>query len=121
MRLVQQSVRKLVTPASGNRVAWDSTLPGFGVRVTTGGAVSFVLSYRIYGRKRRYTVGGHPAWMFWSSATPAKTPAFSVGGEVGTLSVLRIHLVQDEELIAHARGGVSTCVGELMSGSLIMA
>jgi hypothetical protein len=33
--------------------------------------VSFVLSYRIYGRKRLYIIGGHPAW----TATAARAKA----------------------------------------------
>lgn len=41
---------------------WDEDLKGFGLKVTAGGAVSYVVQYRMGGREaktRRYTIGGH--------------------------------------------------------------
>ncbi len=38
-------------------VRWDSAVPGFGVRIYPTGQKSFVLSYRIQGRKRLLTIG----------------------------------------------------------------
>jgi integrase len=41
---------------------WDQDLKGFGLRITSGGAVSYVVQYRMGGREaktRRYTIGGH--------------------------------------------------------------
>ena len=54
------TVKKLTPPEHGNRVVWDNEIPGFGVRITSAGVKSFVLSYRIHGRKRRYTIGRYP-------------------------------------------------------------
>ena len=39
-------IRKLPTPATGNKIYYDSDVAGFGLRVTAGGARSFVLNFR---------------------------------------------------------------------------
>lgn len=44
-------------PSGAFSYLWDSTLPGFGVRVTAGGIKSFILRYRINGRQRIKTLG----------------------------------------------------------------
>ena len=59
-RIVEKSIKKMDAPEHGNRIEWDSEIPGFGVRVTAAGAMSFILDYRIAGRQRRYTIGRHP-------------------------------------------------------------
>ena len=59
-RIVEKSVKKMAAPEQGNRITWDSEIPGFGVRVTAAGVTSFILDYRIFGRQRRYTIGRHP-------------------------------------------------------------
>ncbi len=46
----------------GNRdVRWDDGIPGFGVRVYPNGKKSFVLSYRVNGRKRLMVLGAFGA------------------------------------------------------------
>jgi integrase len=48
-------------PSSGNLIEWDKEIKGFGVRITAGEAVAFVLSYRNKeGKKHRYTIGRYP-------------------------------------------------------------
>ena len=71
--LTDSIVRKLTSPAKGNKVYYDDTLAGFGCRVTAAGARSFVLNYRVKGsgRERRTTVGGFPSW----STTAARAKA----------------------------------------------
>src|ERR1019366_680248 len=59
-RIVEKSIKKMDSPEQGNRIEWDSEIPGFGVRVTAGGVTSFILDYRIFGRQRRYTIGRYP-------------------------------------------------------------
>jgi integrase len=63
-RLTDAMIKKLKPPANGNQITYDGDPPGFGIRVTAGGARSFVLSYRVRGtgRDRRYTIGAFPNW-----------------------------------------------------------
>jgi integrase len=55
-------VRDLPPPPAGNRITYDSDIPGFGCRTTAASAKSFVLNYRVAGRERRITIGSWPAW-----------------------------------------------------------
>jgi integrase len=77
-RIVQRTIEKLPVPETGNQINWDSEIPGFGVRVTAAGAVSFVLDYRIYGRHRRVTIGRHPEL----TATAARERARKLKGRI---------------------------------------
>ena len=58
-RITSPLIKKLTPPSAGNRITYDEDIPGFGVRVTAAGAVSFVLNYRHEGRERRITIGPH--------------------------------------------------------------
>ena len=40
-------------------VRWDSELPGFGIRLYSGGKKSFVLSYRVMGQKKLMVIGSY--------------------------------------------------------------
>lgn len=58
--LTDLAIRK-AAPASGRRIElWDNRVPGFGLRIAAGGAKTFVVMYRIRGRKRRLTLGRYP-------------------------------------------------------------
>jgi integrase len=59
-KITLKVIGKLQAPKKGNRIHYDKEIPGFGVRITSAGVVSFVLNYRINGRERRYTIGRHP-------------------------------------------------------------
>jgi integrase len=61
-RIIESTIKKLSPPEQGSCIEWDSEIPGFGVRITAAGVVSFVLSYRIFGRQRNYTIGRWPEW-----------------------------------------------------------
>lgn len=77
-RIVEKMIAKLERPAAGNQIHYDSEIPGFGVRITANGAISFVLNYRIHGRERRYTIGKHPEL----TATAARDRALRLRGLV---------------------------------------
>jgi integrase len=63
MRLTDAIVRKFPAPLKGNKIHWDSDVPGLGIRVTAADARAFVLNYRTRaGRARRYTIGAFPDW-----------------------------------------------------------
>jgi integrase len=70
--LTDAVVRDLRVPQQGVEVTYDAPDPnnkrgwasGFGVRVSSGGARSFVLNYRVKAtqRERRITIGSWPTW-----------------------------------------------------------
>src|SRR5665647_292610 len=70
-RLTDKIVRALPLPPSGATIRYDMEVPGFGARVTTRGAISFVLNYMSAGKERRMTIGGFPTW----STTAAREEA----------------------------------------------
>jgi hypothetical protein len=59
-KLTKSAVEALATGGK-ELVAWDTELPGFGVRVKPGGAKSYVVQYRDRrtGESRRKTIGQH--------------------------------------------------------------
>lgn len=61
-KLSDQLARDTKPPKSGNQIVYDNRLAGFGLRVTAGGARSFILNYRFKGRERRITLGQYPSW-----------------------------------------------------------
>jgi hypothetical protein len=61
-KLSDASARKALPPTRGQLFLWDAEIKGFALRVTCGGAKSFVLDYRVDGRQRRITLGNYPDW-----------------------------------------------------------
>ncbi|HXQ13844.1 MAG TPA: tyrosine-type recombinase/integrase [Caulobacteraceae bacterium] len=62
-QITKDTIEDLARPEKGNRIEYDSEVPGFGVRITAAGAVSFIVNYRTRsGLERRYTIGSYPAW-----------------------------------------------------------
>jgi integrase len=62
MKLTARTVETFKPPATGRVELWDSSLPGFGIRITDKGSRSWVLMYRMTGGgpKRRMTLGTYP-------------------------------------------------------------
>ncbi len=49
-------------PGERNKLLWDTALPGFGLKVTPAGGRTYLVQYRVGGRKgrtRRVTIGKH--------------------------------------------------------------
>lgn len=62
MKILDQMVKAAEAPSIGQVITWDDNLKGFGLRITAGGARSFIFNYRVNGRSRRMTIGQYPAW-----------------------------------------------------------
>lgn len=71
-KLSETLVRQAPPPAKGNKVYYDDSFPGFGLRVTASGHKAFVLNYTINGRERRMTIGKYPAWSASAAREEAK-------------------------------------------------
>src|SRR5262245_13078921 len=74
MRLTDTAIKQLPAPARGNKVTWDDTVRGFGIRITAADARAFVLNYRRQadGRERRITIGSFPDWTTVAAREEAK-------------------------------------------------
>jgi integrase len=69
--LTERFVKAAERDPARNVIVRDDKVIGFGLRVTTAGAKSFVLSYTIARRERRITIGSWPDW----SVTAAREKA----------------------------------------------
>ena len=58
MRLTKRAIDGMEY-SGGTDYRWDESLPGFGVRVYPSGKKSFVISYRVKGRKRFMVLGAY--------------------------------------------------------------
>ncbi len=61
LRFTDRSIQAIKPAPEGRVEYWDTTLPAFGLRVTTKGKMSWVLMYRVGGPVRRLTLGRYPA------------------------------------------------------------
>jgi integrase len=59
-KLTKKVVEKAEPDAKRDSFIWDSTLPGFGLRLYSSGARKYVVQYRTKGnRQRRFALGAH--------------------------------------------------------------
>ncbi len=56
MALTERRIRD-AKPGQKTRIEWDTTVRGFGLRITPAGSKAFVISYRLDGSKRLATIG----------------------------------------------------------------
>jgi integrase len=87
VRLTDKLVRALQPPPAtngrgNNRITYDTSVSGFGARITSAGAVSFVINYRrkTDGLERRWTIGAFPAWSVTAAREEAKRLKREVDG-----------------------------------------
>lgn len=62
VRRITKAAVDALLPARVDQFLWDDELRGFGLKVTPGGAKSYLVQYRMGGRgtpTRRYTIGRH--------------------------------------------------------------
>jgi len=65
-----------------DRVLWDSTMIGFGARISPLGKVSFILMYRHQGRRRKLTLGRYGSITLFQAKEQAKNYMGEIlGGE----------------------------------------
>jgi integrase len=57
VKLTKSVVEKLPVPAAGQEIYRDSELKGFGLRVTSGGARTYIVEKRIGGKVKRVKIG----------------------------------------------------------------
>jgi integrase len=60
LKITKTVVDRLASPDAGQTFLRDSELKGFAVRVTAGGAKSFIVEKRIEGQVKRLTLGRYP-------------------------------------------------------------
>jgi integrase len=67
------AARVLALPCNGNgqTIHWDAKTPGFGLRVTEGGARAYVFESRLFGKSLRVTIGDAAAWELGKARTEA--------------------------------------------------
>src|SRR5262245_7161450 len=61
MKMTVRAVHALRPPTSGQTDYWDAENPAFGLRVSVGGRMAWVVMYRHGNLKRRLTLGTYPA------------------------------------------------------------
>ncbi len=72
-KITDTIVKRLPTPAAGNRIEYADEVKGFGGRVPAAGSRAFILNYRTrVGRERRYTIGAFPEWKASDARVEAK-------------------------------------------------
>ncbi|MFN4275739.1 MAG: tyrosine-type recombinase/integrase [Ferrovibrio sp.] len=58
IRLTRKLVEELECPSKGQKFAWDSEVPGFGVRATPSGTKAWIAQFKVRGGKERRMVIG---------------------------------------------------------------
>ncbi len=102
MRLTKTSAARLQADGR-DRVVWDDTLSGFGVRVTKAGSKLFLVQYKAQGRNRRVSLGK----MGVLTVDQARKQARSLLG--------RVAVGEDPWLERHQARGATLTFGDLVA------
>ena len=83
LNITARAITALKPPTSGQIDYWDTSLPGFGVRVSYGGCKAWIVMYRVGRRKRRLTLGTCPPMTLAAARDLAKAALVTVqkGGD----------------------------------------
>src|SRR5688572_20978873 len=57
LRFTQEAIDSLKPPPTGQLLLWDSTTPGFGLRISATGKKTWVAQYRVNGKAVTETIG----------------------------------------------------------------
>ena len=60
LKFTDKGVKALKAPAAGRVDYFDLALPGFGIRLSSTGAASWFVFYRVDGKQVRDIIGRHP-------------------------------------------------------------
>lgn len=66
VKLTPDRIRKYSCEAGKQSFLWDETVPGLGVRATSGGKKTYILQSRFAGKAIRITIGDVGAWLLES-------------------------------------------------------
>jgi integrase len=89
-RLNDRFINSLKPPAKGKAIHWDDLVKGFGLRITSGGAKSFILNYRnADGSDRQCTIGSFPDWTTAAAREQAKSLKRDIDGGADPVSEQR--------------------------------
>ena len=58
-------------PGKQQTIYWDAKTPGFGFRVTAGGARAYIFESRLFGKTVRVTIGDVRVWELGRARTEA--------------------------------------------------
>ena len=100
-KLTDKLARDAEPPARSNKIIYDESVTGFGLRVTAAGARAFILNYRrrTDGVERRFTIGSYPDWSVAGAREEARKlkRLVDVGGDpVGELRTARAAATMDD-------------------------
>src|SRR6266851_1668322 len=60
--IIKTFLDKLQPPATGYKLHWDDDVSGFGIRITAGGKLTFIVQGRVLGKELRHTIGSFDHW-----------------------------------------------------------